>query len=404
MGCSKRDRTIHYLAARLGGRTASPAAIRAAERHLAGCADCARLAEALRPAGGTLRAVLAAPAARGSGCPPPDTLSDYLRGGMARGARATLRAHMLACEACLRTSHFLRRSAATDTGQLGGWRGRVRRAGVPLAVALPGYALAVLALTGQVSLARPAPRQSPPPPLLAASVASSERPNPQLAQVSAAHPATPRAQRSDRARRPAARPERQGERVATRQNEPGPSVQSTPGASSEVLVSGIQLALSLRARRLPEETDRAVAEACRLVLANQQATAVRMLARYARSEPAEPLAVSGCLALLQLEDPNGSKEALRTLRECLARAETPDVTEDPTPIRFQVTDAIVATLTSESGREAEAESPPVQALILAGMMLDQPGQEAEARGFFSKAIRWLERDLEPVSPPAQPAF
>jgi hypothetical protein len=410
MRCGDRASILRYYGAGKQGIELRPEERRAVEDHLAGCPRCARLGRTLAPAGELLGAMLAAPVPRRPDCPQPEILDDYFHRRLPRWSRARVRAHLRACERCLRAAHDLAAAPATlprrEVVRSGG-----RRVWIPLAVAAPGYLLALLALTGQISLPRHAPATAhaqlaaagPPAVPDAVKPAPSGVSPPVQAELPPGEPAPagPPASAAPppAAARPASPPRGARARGTGSHERSQPAESPVPPAAPENVLS-VQ-AIDLAMERCPGARTE-LARARELVLGDRLPEAARVLEQFLAGDAGrDSLAVGSCLALIHLADPGRDPLALAALSRSLGTDD--EETADDQAIRIVHMAAEMAPRNAERTIRSvqayqEGGELPFEALLLAGIVLDQPGYREQSRTVLRAARKWLERDLKAREP------
>jgi hypothetical protein len=413
MRCGDLASLVRYHSNNGSAADLTPQGRRDIEQHLAGCPSCAKLAEQVLPALDGMRLALARTPARTPNCPEPNLLRDYVQRRLPRFTRAGLRSHLIECEPCLRRVHFL--SAAPvgpESGRIGGWLGMSRRVWLTAAIAAPGYLLALLALTGRLPVLPRAEQGNP----AAVAVARQNQALPATGapQGIAANDsrgqepeATPSARQTARQKSDAAPPpvhtagtgapfdRRRAGGPAARGHHPGGAPPTlVPSAENLLYVQALDLALTHAAAGIRPSLLRAR----ELVITDRLNEAAGVLSDLIDGDPEHSLGASGCLAMLHLASPGRDRLAIETL----ARAAGSDRLErggDDETIRIVQLAAGLAPRGADRAMQRvqayqEDGDLPLEALILAGIVLDQPAYRDQSRAVLRAARNWLERDLK----------
>lgn len=409
MACTDRALLVRYCDADGAACKLTPAQRQEVQLHLSQCGRCASLAGVLTPAAGPLLGALAESARRSEECPSPENLREYVHRRLPGRIRSEVRSHLRGCEACLRRIHFLQPARQQpDAGRVGGLRSTMRPVWLPLAVALPGYVLAIMALTGHLS---PVPPTSPTAPSIArvASPASRQHPAPtDPPRITSA-----RVQPQVTPRRPAPNPPRQSRPAGVT-----PSIErdegqiATPTGPNHLMVQAIDTTLGNGGDRITDAGRHSLNKARQLIVNDRVDDAAGVLLAHMSSEEGAKegsISFASCLALLQLASPGGDRRALDSLSTVVSREFGTDPRDRPIEIVHLAAGLAQAQGANRTLRDAEAyqhesdeESLPVEALILAGIILDRPTYQPKCRAALRQAIRWLERDLKDSLPEPAP--
>jgi Putative zinc-finger len=406
MRCGDRASLLRYYGAGNKEHELRPEERRRIEEHLAACSRCSQLGRTLAPLAGLVGAELAAPLPRQPGCPQPEILTDYFHRRLPRWSRARVRSHLLACERCLRSAHELAAAPEPSPRRAPAAGGARRRLWVPVVIAAPGYLLALLALTGR--LPHPQPSESPPRPgaemvrLPAAPPPSATSPGvvPGSAVVAQAPPiATAGGGQSASGTRPPTDPlpshrrARPAAGASHGRSRPGETPVALPVRENPLPVQAIDLAIE----RCPAARAGLV-RARELVAADRLPEAAGVLETVLAGDAGrDSLAVGACLALIHLADPGRDQLALAALSRSLG-TDDPDP-EDDQAIRIVQNAANLAPRDAERTIRSvqayqEGGELPFEALLLAGIVLDQPAYRDQSRTVLRAARKWLDRDLK----------
>jgi hypothetical protein len=153
-----------------------------------------------------------------------------------------------------------------------------------------------------------------------------------------------------------------------------------------------------------------LARARDLVVAGRLQEAAGLLEEVLASDAGrDSLAVGSCLALLHLGNPGRDRLALAALSRSLGSEEVDPGDEQAIQIVHMAAQlaprAAERTIRSVQAYQEDGELP-FEALLLAGIVLDQPAYREQSRTVLRAARKWLDRDLkareqpDPARPPA----